>query len=270
MAAIGEIGVLILAAIAGAIAGAVGHFLVLVGAWVVGHGALGFWLGRHGDGRRRLWAATGGLALASVIAGIVLAVAVYLGIGHVEQEAAGPLLVLATMVFGLMVIVGVFGLPIVVVGAMAGRRRGRSQQRERIAAVAVGQAPLIQPIEPLTNKSTAKAALDDVELAQVTAGGAATRIVRTYPWAGGEAMLAADRARLAAIGYLVTKVERKAPPGAIKRVFYLLGAIVLLILALFGDWIIGAGVDLDASGRIRATFDLVASDHHAVPDNTAI
>jgi len=266
--AVGELAVLLLVAIAGLTQ----VFALVAGAWVAGHFGLGLWVASRGDGRLRIWATLGAVTLASVVAGVVLALAIWAGLGHVEQEASGPLVVLGTMILGVAVSVLVLGFPIVVLGTLVGSIPARRRRRSHVAAVAIGRAALIQPIEPLTQESDAKAPLDDAELAKVTAGGAATRIVRTYPWAGGEAMLAADRARLAAIGYLVTKVERRAPPGLAKRILGVLVGIVLVAIALAGDWFVAGhgSIDLGLSGRIRATFDLVASDHHAVPDNASL
>jgi hypothetical protein len=45
--------------------------------------------------------------------------------------------------------------------------------------------------------------------------------------------------------------------------------LVLLVIALAGDWLL-AGFDFGwGTGGITATFDLVASDHHPVPVNTS-
>jgi hypothetical protein len=262
---VGELLVLIAASLVGSLLG----WGLLVPTWIGGHFVLGFVLGRGGEGRRRLFAALASVPLAGVVASLGLTVLVFLGVSQDGLRANGPVAVFGTMLVGTAVITLILGTPIVALGVIVGRIPGRLRVRGRAKAVARGEAPLIQPIEPLERKSTAKAALDDAELAKVTAGGAATRIIRTYPWKGGDAMLAADTARLAAIGYLATKVDRKEPARGFRAVAAVLVGLVLLVIALAGDWLL-AGFDFGwGTGGITATFDLVASDHHPVPVNTS-
>ena len=261
----GEIVVLLVAALAG-LAG----FAAVAVTWIAAHFVLGLFLGMRGDGKKRLAATFAATAVAAIPASIVLTIAILVGVGDNELRSQ-PGAVLGSTLLGTLMIVLILGSPIVGLGAVMGRIPNRRRERKREAAVGRGEAPLIQPIQPLTRKSVAKAALDDAELAKVTAGGAATRIERTYPWTGGDAMLAADRARLAAVGYLATKVERRPPAGLLKRIVVLLVGILLFVIAFVSEGISGLGDgDFGVSGRIRASFDLVASDHHSVPDNTAL
>jgi hypothetical protein len=80
-------------------------------------------------------------------------------------------------------------------------------------------------------------------------------------------MLAADQARLASIGYLATRIDRRPPSRGLRLVLDSVLALIVIGIVLFLGDAAGAlgGFGFISRGRITATFDLVASDHHPVP-----
>jgi hypothetical protein len=234
--------------------------------WLIANTVLGVWLALRGGGRQAWVPAIVGLVIAGVAAGVATAVAALLGILPESADAAGSNN--APALFGLLVAILVFivGAPIVMVGAVVGSVAVDVRAERRHRAVARGEIPLGQPSGELERRSKASKPLDNLELAKVTADGAATRVIREYPLdPDPDALLGADAEQLAAIGYVLTSVERH--PNKTGLGWRLIGVGLFVLDLALSSW---SGAFLDTiRGRVIATFELQSVTHAPVAHSVA-
>jgi MFS family permease len=264
-AAIGELAVLALVAVV-SIVGWTGSEPPI--AWLVGHLVLGIVLG--------LLMPSTWLVLASIVAGM-LAAAIVVWFAFLGAWAFGVLppalaptigsMGIGTLV-ALVLLVGLLGVPIVIVGRIFGNVPGMIRGRWRHGAIARGEAPLEVPAAPLVHESQATAALHGASLIEATADGAATQVIRTYAYDSGERLLKADQVSLAQLGYGLTRVDRKPPKTGTR--WAVLGAVGLVVdlVAMFshsGGGYAGGAFDNVLNGRLTATFDLGSPMHEPIP-----
>jgi MFS family permease len=265
IAAIGELAVLALVAVV-SIVGWTGSEPPV--AWLVGHLVLGIALG--------LLMPSTWLVLGSIVAGMLAAAIVvwfaFLGawaLGVLPPALAPTIGSMGiTALVGLVLVVGLLGVPIVIVGRIFGNVPGMIRGRWRHGAIARGEAPLEVPSAPLVNESQGTAALYGASLIEATADGAATQVVRIYDYDSGERLLKADQVSLAQLGYSLTRVDRKPPKSGTGWAVLQAVGLVIDLVAMFshaGGGYAGDAFDSVRKGRLTATFDLGSPTHEPIP-----
>jgi hypothetical protein len=235
------------------------------GGWLIANVALGAGLALVGGGRPTWGPLLAGVTLACLASGFVAAGAVLVGVFPKQADTnAPPSMLLAG--FFVAVAVFIFAAPIAMVGAVIGAVIVHARTRRRHSAVARGDLPLNRPTGELENRSRATKPLDNLDLAKVTADGAATTVVREYPLdATPDALLAADKQKLAAIGYAVFSVVRR--PAKSGLVWSLLSAVLFVVdLALIFSAVpsLSAGLRESTRGYEVVTFKLTSLTHSAL------
>ncbi len=235
--------------------------------WLIANTVLGAGLALRGGGRRAWVPAIVGLVIAGVAAGVAIAVAALLGILPEFADSTGSTSVPA--LFGLLVamLVFIFGAPIVMVGAVVGSIAIDVRAERRHRAVARGEIPLGQPSGDLEHRSKGSKPLDNLELAKVTADGAATRVIREYQLdPDPDALLGADAQQLAAIGYALTSVVRHPNKTGLAWRLIGVGLFILDLALLFSpalsSW--SGALHDTMRGRVVATFQLQSVTHGPV------
>jgi hypothetical protein len=230
-----------------------------IGLVVVGLVVLGAIVSIRSGGIRSVWWLLSGIAIGSLVAGLG-AVAVLL-----HSTASEGFLFLAMAYAVLLVIFQ--AIPAAVGSAVGAALRSVFAER-RHRAVARGDTQLLRPVAALVRRSDSGKPLDLVAAARLVEDGAATRVVRIYHTQDPGAILESDAALLAAMGYALTSVTRKAPWPAILAVplLALLFAVTLLLLVAHAEVVAGFGklVSDARHGRCTVTFDLQSPDHRPV------
>ena len=232
-----------------------------IGGWLIANVALGAGLALIGGGRPTWGPLLGGVTLACLASGVVAAGAELVGVFPKQTDTnAPPNMLLAG--FLVTVVVFIFAAPIALVGAVIGGVIVDTRTMRRHSAVARGDLPFYRPTEELENRSRAAKPLDDLGLAKVTADGAATTVVREYPLDGNpDALLAADKQKLAAIGYAVYSVVRRPAKSGLG--WSLLSAVLFVVDLAEMPWL-SESLREWTRGFEVVTFKLTSLTHSAL------
>jgi MFS family permease len=236
-----------------------------IAGWLVANAALGAALALVGGGRPTWRPLFAGVTLACLASGFVAAGAAMVGAFPKQADTNAPPSVLLAG-FLVAVLVFMFAAPIAMVGAVIGAVVVDARARRRHSAVARGELPLNRPTGELENRSRATKPLDDLDLAKVTADGAATTVIREYPLdASPDVLLTADKRKLAAIGYAVFSVVRRPAKSGLG--WSLLSAVLFVMdLALIFSAVpsLLGGLRESTRGYEVVTFKLTSLSHNAL------
>ena len=233
--------------------------------WLVAYLALGLGIAIAGGGRRTWEPAALGLLIGGGLVGLAVGLGGLIGILPEPADGSGSTGMLA-QVFLVPFMVFMLGAPVLLFGAVLGSAIADLRVERRHRAVARGTIGWQQPTPGLENRTQGSAPLDDLGVAKATSDGTATTVVREYPMdADPEALLAADTARLATIGYALEAVERHPGKKGLAWGFMTIAAAVIDLFTVneLSDLVVAA-----RRGRIVATYRLRSMTHAPLGNET--